>query len=400
MTTVHDVDTAAGLPQKARDLFPLLDESAAQADAQGRLTDDVVDALHRERLWGMWVPQPLGGSELDPVSSLEVIESLAYGDPSVAWVLMAASLAIGTGGAYLGDDAAEELFAGGRLPVIVGQGTRPGTARSQDGGFLLSGQWSFASGIKHATHIHTLAIIEETGEPRIFVLPVGQATLVDNWDVLGLRATGSIDYTIDGVFVPESYTHFATSETPGRGGALYHIGIPGFAAICHTGWALGLGRRLLDELAALARKKAGRPGAQGESADFLSGYEQAEGRYRAARALAFETWRDAWDALVGRPPLRPPAVADPPHDHPRHLGRPRGRHLRLPRRRDDRTALRHHPAALPRPACGDAAHDRLAARPPDRRAGARRPRRWEGLALHGVGRPGIGNSSRAWYGPG
>ena len=50
MTTVHDVDTAAGLPQKARDLFPLLDESAAQADAQGRLTDDVVDALHRERL--------------------------------------------------------------------------------------------------------------------------------------------------------------------------------------------------------------------------------------------------------------------------------------------------------------------------------------------------------------
>jgi alkylation response protein AidB-like acyl-CoA dehydrogenase len=297
MTTVHDVDTAAGLPQRARELFPLLDEHAPKADAQGRLTDEVVDALHRERLWGMWVPAPLGGSELDPVSSLETIESLAYGDPSVAWVLMAAGLAIGTGGAYLGDEAAEALFAGERFPVIVGQGTRPGTARSQDGGFLLSGQWSFASGIRHATHIHTLAIIEETGEPRIFVLPVGQATLIDNWDVLGLRATGSIDYTIDGVFVPESYTHFATSESPGRGGSLYHMGIPGFAAICHTGWALGVGRRLLDELAGLARRKAGRPGAQGESADFLSGYEQAEGRYRAARALAFETWRDAWETL-------------------------------------------------------------------------------------------------------
>ena len=98
--------------------------------------------------------------------------------------------------------------------MITGQGTRPGTAVSTDGGYLLSGSWSFASGIKHSTHIHTLAIIEETGEPRIFVLPVEKATLIDNWDVLGLRATGSIDYTIDSVFIPEAYTHFATSEDP------------------------------------------------------------------------------------------------------------------------------------------------------------------------------------------
>jgi alkylation response protein AidB-like acyl-CoA dehydrogenase len=299
MTTTGDVGTATDLPRRARELFPLLDEHAAAGDAQGRLTDEVVEALHRERLWGMWVPAPLGGSELDPVSSLEVIESLAYGDPSTAWVLMAAALAIGTGGAYLGDEAAEELFAGERFPVIVGQGTRPGSAVTSDGGFLLSGSWSFASGIRHATHIHTLAIIEETGEPRIFVLPVEQATLIDNWDVLGLRATGSIDYTIDSVLVREPYSHFATSETPGRGGPLYHMGIPGFAAVCHTGWALGVGRRLLDELASLARARAGRAGAQAENAAFLSGYEQAEGRLRAARALAFETWRDAWQTLSG-----------------------------------------------------------------------------------------------------
>ena len=74
-------------------------------------------------------------------------------------------------------------------------------------GFMLSGSWSFASGIKHGTHIHTLGVIEGTGEARIFVLPVEKATLIDNWDVLGLRATGSIDYRIDSVFVPEGYTH-------------------------------------------------------------------------------------------------------------------------------------------------------------------------------------------------
>jgi indole-3-acetate monooxygenase len=298
MTSVHGVATASDLPGRARALFPLLDAQAPTGDAEGRLTDDVVEALHADRFWGMWVPREIGGWELDPVSSLEVIEELAYGDPSVAWVLMAAALATGTGGAYLGDEAAEELFSGERLPVITGQGTRPGHAVSTDGGYLLSGNWSFASGIKHSSHIHTLAIIEETGEPRIFVLPVEQATLIDNWDVLGLRATGSIDYTIDSVFVREAYSHFAVTEEPKRGGELYHMGIPGFAGICHTGWALGVGRRLLDEVAGLARQKAGRPGAQAENAGFLGDYEEAEGKLRAARALAFEAWRDAWATLA------------------------------------------------------------------------------------------------------
>lgn len=290
--------TTSDLPQRAKALVPLLDEQAPAADKLGALTDDVVEALHRDGFWGMWVPQSLGGSELDPVPSLETIEQLAYGDPSVGWVLMAAALAIGTGGAYLGDDAAEQLFGGDRFPVIVGQGTRPGTAVSHDGGFLLSGAWSFASGIRHATHIHTLAIIEETGEPRIFVLPIGEATLIDNWDVLGLRATGSIDYTIDSVFVPDSYSHFAATETPRRGGYVYGMGVMGFALICHTGWALGIGRRLLDEMVQLVEGRAGRPGAQAENDSFLDGFANAEGKYRAARALAHEIWHDVHETLV------------------------------------------------------------------------------------------------------
>ena len=290
-------------PDLARSLVPLLDEHAVAAEQQQSLTDEVVEALHTGGFWGMWAPKAVGGSELDPVPSLEVIEQLTYGDPSVGWVLMAAALAIGTAGAYLGDAAADELFGGDRCPVIVGQGTRPGNAKQQNGGFSLSGNWSFASGIRHASHIHTLAIIEETGEPRIFVLAVDQATLIDNWDVMGLRATGSIDYTIDGVFVPEDFTHFAITEVPRRGGDLYRMGLIGFALIDHTGWALGIGRRMLDELEALVRSKAGRPGAQAETDSFLEGLEQAEGSYRAARALVFEIWRDVQDTLHRGDPL-------------------------------------------------------------------------------------------------
>jgi alkylation response protein AidB-like acyl-CoA dehydrogenase len=282
--------TTVTLPERAKAVGSIANEHADWGDQHGQLAEPVVEALHKEGLYGMWVPRSLGGAELDPVSSLQVIENLAYGDPSTGWVLMAAALAIGTGAAYLGDDAVKELFKGPRMPVIAGQGTRPGNAVPHDGGFLLSGSWSFASGIKHGTHIHTLGIIEGTGEPRIFVLPVEKVKLIDNWNVMGLRATGSIDYTIDSVYVPDSYTHFAVTDVPKRGGSLYSVGIVGFAAMCHSGWACGIGRRLLDELATYVRTRGGRTGTQSTSESFLEQYAKAEATYRSARALVYEVW--------------------------------------------------------------------------------------------------------------
>ena len=295
---------AVDLPARAKEVATLADKYADEGDRIGSLSQPVVDALHREGLFGMWVPRAVrGGVELDAVSSLQVIENLSYGDPSVGWVLMAAALAIGTGAAYLHDEAVGALFGGERLPVIAGQGTKPGAAVRQAGGFSLSGSWSFASGIKHSTHIHTLGIIEGTGEPRIFVLPVGKATLIDNWDVLGLRATGSIDYRIDQAFVPEPYTHFAVTDVPKRGGDLYRIGIIGFATICHSGWACGIGRRLLDELMNKVRGGIGRSGPQASSESFDEQYAKAEATYRAARALVFESWATVRDTLERGEPL-------------------------------------------------------------------------------------------------
>jgi alkylation response protein AidB-like acyl-CoA dehydrogenase len=296
--TLSILQTAVHLPERARVVAAVADQYAAAGDAQGHLSEPVVEALHKEGLFGMWVPRSVrGGFELDPVSSLAVLENVSYGDPSAGWVLMAAALAIGTGAAYLGDAAVNEIFGGERLPVIAGQGTRPGKAVPTDGGFLLSGSWSFASGIKHGTHIHTLGVIEGTNEPRIFVLPVGKATLVDNWDVLGLRATGSIDYTIDSVFVPDAFTHFALVETPKRGGALYTLGVIVFAVMCHSGWACGIGRRLLDELTKSMHAKTGRAGLLANSDSFQEDYARAEAAYRSARAFVYESWNDVKNTL-------------------------------------------------------------------------------------------------------
>jgi len=295
---VNAVVEKADVIARAKRVGALARKHMKESEELGKLAGPVAEALHSEGLLGMWTPRALrGGLELDPVTSLEVIENVSYGDPSAGWVLMAASLAIGTGAAYLKEEAVKELFGGARLPVIAGQGTRPGIAKPTKGGFNLSGSWSFASGIKHGTHIHTLGLIEGTNEARIFVLPVGKAKLIDNWDVLGLRATGSIDYTTDNVFVPEAYTHPATTEEPLRGGNLYRIGIIGFAGLCHSGWACGIGRRVLDELIAAVAEKAGRPGTVADSASFQEGLANCEAVVRSARAFVYETWNDAWATL-------------------------------------------------------------------------------------------------------
>jgi alkylation response protein AidB-like acyl-CoA dehydrogenase len=115
------------MTNRAKAVAALASEWAEAGDREGQLAAPVVEALHREGLLGMWVPRTVhGGAELGPLPSLRILEEVSYGDASAGWVLMAAALATGTGGAYLGDEAVARLFGHDRLPVIAGQGTRPG----------------------------------------------------------------------------------------------------------------------------------------------------------------------------------------------------------------------------------------------------------------------------------
>ena len=129
-------------------------------------------------------------------------------------------------------------------------------------------------------------------------MPVEKAELFpDSWDVMGLRGTGSIDYTITDAFVPEDYTHFAFTREPLHGGSLYRLGIIAIAVVCHSGWAMGVGRRLLDELSALVRTKTGRPGSLVESDAFRIDLAKTEARFRAAVALVNESWADVESSI-------------------------------------------------------------------------------------------------------
>ena len=145
---------------------------------------------------------------------------------------------------------------------------------------------------------HEFHVIAETGEPRICTLPVEHAEFTDNWDVIGLRATGSIDYSIREVFVPEAWTYRVFVQEPARGGSLFRLGTMNFAGICHAGWTLGLARRLLDEVAEQARAGKGRAGQRKGNGGFHKEFAEIEGRFRAAEALVFQTWQGVEQTLA------------------------------------------------------------------------------------------------------
>ncbi len=290
--------TEAELIERAEALVPLVREQADAAEAKGMLTDEVIEAYRDAELVGVWTPRSVGGHEFGPVTGARIIELLAHADSSSGWVYFVQAVIAATSGAYLGDEAVAEMYAGGRMPLVAGHGTRPGMAVRHGGGYLLSGAWSFASGIKHASWTHSLAQVEGTNEFRIFTGRVEDAKLHwDSWNTLGLRATGSIDYSMDGVFVPEAFTHPADVHASPRGGPYYKLGIIGIISSGHATWALGTVRRMLDELRSYVAARRGRAGAQAENPAFLQQLSDAEGKLRAARALVYATWNDIEETL-------------------------------------------------------------------------------------------------------
>ena len=289
-------------PDEPRSMRGLLELHAADNERLGALHPDVVRALREQNLFGSFIPEALGGRGADPVTAIETVEEVAYADAPTAWVMMAAMVGTGSAAAYLPEPAVAALFGPGKRPIMAGQGIPNGRATPVAGGYMLSGDWSYGSGIKHADYVHTGGIVFENGAPRmtahgpearIFILPAEQVQLGENWDVLGLRATGSIDYKVRDVFVPDTHSHPTTSHSNERGN-IFGLGIMGMGAIGHTGLALGIARRALDELAALARQKAARPGSIADSESFQENFGAAEAKLRAARALVYETWRDIW----------------------------------------------------------------------------------------------------------
>jgi alkylation response protein AidB-like acyl-CoA dehydrogenase len=284
----------------AQSLIPLIKESAEAGERLCELSPAVVAAFHEHNLWGMYVPVEMGGLGIGPLDGLQVLEAISYADGSSAWVL-AIAFAAAVSMAYMPDEGVAKAFPSGkRIPVIAGSGRPDGNAIIVPGGFKLTGRWSYGSGIKHADYAMVGARIMDGDKPRLtaqgmpeirlMIVPREKVAYVSDWDVLGLRATGSVDYAVEDLFVPEEFSYLITSQS-GKRGKLFRLGYASLVPIGHAGWSLGLARRVLDELALFAQTKK-IPGGIGISESFQQQFAHHEAALRAGRAFLMEVWED------------------------------------------------------------------------------------------------------------
>ncbi len=300
---------APTLLDHARALAPLVEAAAATAEESGMLDPAVGHALADAGLFHALVPSELGGAGLGIVDTIEIFEELARQDGSTGWSTMAAGASTAFAAAYAADDVVAELFGAGRRPVMAGQLSPKGRAITRpDGSFEVSGSYQFGSGSDHATHmlggclqlVDGAPVMRPNGMPEILaaIVPRAAVDFRGNWDVMGLSGTASVDYSIAPVTVAEGATFSIFAEEPRRGDAVHRLGVMTITAAGHAGFALGVARRALDEIAALAATKArlGEPRLADQQA-FQVGYARAEGQVRGARAFILEAFAACEDAV-------------------------------------------------------------------------------------------------------
>ena len=275
---------------------------ADESERLGTLAPPAVDAIRDAGLFTLKLPLPLGGAEADPVTQMEIIEELAYIDAAAGWCLMIGATAIGRPGAFLCDEAIDEMFDDGRIPTAATATSISGQAVPVEGGYILTGRWPFASGVRHAEWMVAGAKVparENTEETSLtLVYPVEKGKIHDNWHVMGLEGSGSNDISASELFVPAEFTWKTALWEPLRGDAIYRMGRPGFVANEHPAVALGIARRALDEIIDSApRKKRGNPptSSLADREAFRRDIGTCDFRLRAARALSHEVFERAYE---------------------------------------------------------------------------------------------------------
>ena len=302
MTMTHAL-IAPDIITAVRALAPEIQSRGDEIAALRRLPLDVVTKLKAAGVFRMAMPKAWGGPEMTPREQCEVYEVLGAADASVAWCAK-----IGSDSGYfavqLSEDVARSLFRD-IDSVTAGQVPPNGRGERVDGGYRLSGHWTFGSGCTHADVIATGFLVTENGKPvmrggvpqaRIALAPASQFEIIDTWHSTGLAGSGSNDYRVTDLFVPDGQT-IAQEDPPRRSEPLYcYFGM--FLASWH-GIALGLSRRAIDAAIAIADHKIHifppppiplrqRPHARVALA-------KAEMTWRAARAFTYETTDRIWD---------------------------------------------------------------------------------------------------------
>ncbi|MBW8840551.1 MAG: acyl-CoA dehydrogenase family protein [Sphingomonadales bacterium] len=266
-------------------LLPVIAAQASAIEEQRRLPAQLAAALAEQGLFRMLVPRALGGGELTPLDMLDVIEGLATADGSVAWCVMVCATT-GMLAAYLDQEAAHEIF-GSPAAIVGGVAAPRGTAVASGDGFEIRGRWSWASASAVCTWLMGGFRVEgEVGPPRLAFFPAAHVRLLDDWNPVGLRGTGSGSFEVPAVYVPSRRTSSVLAKPRPGSSPVYAMPPAVMTALCIASVGCGLANAAFDEI-----------GAHIDDA-MLGTVTAAWARYRAARALLREQVALAWDKAM------------------------------------------------------------------------------------------------------
>ena len=298
--------------ERARALAPLIEANAARAEELRTLPPETVRAFADAGLFRFGLPRELGGEDADFRTAIEVWEEVARADGSAGWTLMANGSGSAAAAAFLSDEAVAKIFGGDAAATVGGQFAPRGLGAREGEAWRVTGSFSFGSGSGHSRYVSAGFIPMENGAPRMLpnglpdmrvgFVPREQIEFCDNWHTLGLRGTGSYDYEVRGTLIPDGFHFGLFDREPRRGGpayqAAFRLNMMMMTAAGHAAWALGLGRRALDEARAMAttRQRMGDATTLAGRLTFQRGFIDAEAKLRAARLLVLDSFGAVQDA--------------------------------------------------------------------------------------------------------
>lgn len=303
------------LLEAVRALRPVLESATQRAEEERTLPSDIVARFRELGLFWLKTPAELGGRPLHPLAFADLVEQVSYYDASAGWGMMIGCGSTGIAAGGLSDAGAARIFASpARMPIVAGQPhAEGGRARAASGGYVVSGRWGFASGIHHADWVLGAARVEgaEAGEPGsefVFVAPKSDATVYDNWRVAGLQGTGSADFSLDEVFVPEDLTYERRPGKVKRGGPLFNQEGVLFVGNEVPAISVGVATRAIDDMIAMVTgMRRSRGTSPAERGVFHKELGQAKTRVDAARLYYREAMNAGFEAACAGEPV-PAAV--------------------------------------------------------------------------------------------
>jgi 3-hydroxy-9,10-secoandrosta-1,3,5(10)-triene-9,17-dione monooxygenase len=192
-----------------RDLLPTFRERADEGERLRVVPEASIKELEETGFFRLLQPKRYGGFEADPVDFYTAVRDIATGDGSTGWV--SSVVGVHPWQVALFADEAQQAVWGDDQSVRLSSSYAPtGRAVLTDGGFKLSGKWSFSSGCDHCSWVLLGGLVfNEEGQVvdfRTFMVPREKYQIVDVWNVVGLRGTGSNDIVVEETFIPEAFT--------------------------------------------------------------------------------------------------------------------------------------------------------------------------------------------------